>query len=198
MLRRSADIFLDALDLSVSSIIKEALAELDKGFLEKALGLLKPLIDKQNPAALFYASSFSLASEESIKEFEDRRIKQLKLSASYGYPPAIHELAVHYDSGELVSRNKEQAAQLFKQAAEKGHPHAQWIYGLDLLYGSNGIEKDENLGIAYIKRSAHSKFEGALESISKFYEAGEYGFPVDTNKAQSFRNQINDKDVLGY
>ncbi len=198
MFRRSADIFLDALDLSVSSIIKEALTEIDKGNCEKALDLLEPLVEKGNAAALFYMSSFSAASEESLNEFEARSVKQLQQSADYGYAPAIHELGVHYDNGELVPKDAEKAAQLFKQAAEKGHPHSQWIYGLDLLHGSNGIEKDESLGVDYVKKSALSKFEGALESLSDFYKGGQYGFPVDANKAQSFKNQINDQDILSY
>ena len=198
MFRRSADVFLDVLELRVSSIIKEALAEIDKGNCENALELLEPLVEKRNAAALFYMSSFSAVSEESIKEYEARRFKQLQQSAGYGYAPAIHELGVHYDNGEFVQKDAEKAAQLFKEAAEKGHPHSQWVYGLDLLHGSNGIVKDESLGIDYVKKSALSKFEGALESLCDFYEGGKYGFPVDATKAQSFKDQINDQDILSY
>ncbi|MEW5251206.1 tetratricopeptide repeat protein [Microbulbifer discodermiae] len=198
MYRRSSDIFLDALDSDVFSIIKHALAEADEGNFENALDLLDSLVVTENPAALFYASSLSAASRESIEDFEERSIKQLKKSADSGYAPAIHELGVHYDNGQLVQRDTEKAAQLFRQAAEKGHPHAQWIHGLDLLHGSNGIEQDEQLGIDFVKKSALSKFEGALESLCDFYETGKYGFPVDTGKAQSFKDQINDQDVLGY
>lgn len=197
MLRRSEDVFLDELDVAVSSVIKDALNEIDESNCDKARELLKPLVDKKDKAAIFYSSGFGVSGEQ-LEEFEARRIKQLQQSAQLGYAPAIHELAIHYDSGELVQRDIEKAAQLFKKAAEKGHPHSQWIHGLDLLYGRNGIASDEKLGVDYIKKSALAKFEGALESMSEFYEAGKYGFPVDVDKAQYFKNQINDEDMLGY
>jgi TPR repeat protein len=195
--RNSSDVFLDKQDASISSIVKQALDEIDINNCDKAFELLKPLIDKKDAVALFYASGFGVPGE-SLEEFESRGIKQLQKSAEYGYAPAIHELAVHYDAGEPVERDVEKAAQLFKKAAEKDHPHSQWIHGLDLLYGRNGIAKDEKLGVDYINKSALAKFEGALESMFEFYEAGKYGFPVDLDKAQHFKNQINDKDVLGY
>ena len=197
MLRRSEDIFLDELDIVVCSVIKNALNEIDKSNCDKARELLKPFVDKKDKAAIFYSSGFGVSGER-LEEFEERRIKQLQQSAKLGYAPAIHELAVHYDSGELVQRDVEKAARLFKKAAEKGHPHSQWIHGLDLLYGRNGIAKNEKLGVDYIKKSALAKFESALESMSEFYETGKYGFPVDVDKSQYFKNQMNDEDVLSY
>lgn len=198
MFRRSADIFLDALDHSVSSVIREALAEVDKGNTKKSIELLEPLVEEGDAAALFYTSKISLTVEETLYDFEARSFKQLMRSADCGYAPAIHELGVQYDSGEFVSKDAKKAAQFFKRAAEKGHPHSQWIYGLDLLYGSNGIKKDESLGVDYVKKSARANFEGALESMSEFYGRGIYGFPVDENKAQSFKDQMCNRDVLSY
>lgn len=197
MPRRSEDIFLDELDKDIASTIKEALHEIDASNCDKAWELLKPLVDKKDKAAIFYASSFGIP-EEQIAAFEARRINQLQQSAEYGYAPAMHELAVYYDNGDLVSRDTKKAAQLFKHAAEKGHPHSQWIYGLDLLYGKNGINKDEELGLDYIKKSASAKFEGALESMSEFYETGRFGLQIDVDKARYFKNRLNDEDILAY
>ncbi|MCK9194593.1 MAG: hypothetical protein M0P19_12050 [Nevskia sp.] len=197
MSRRSEDIFLDELDKGIASVIKNALNEIDEGNCDRAWELLKPLVNKKDKAAIFYASSFGITGEQ-IAAFEGRRINQLQQSAGYGYAPAIHELAVYYDNGDLVPRDAEKAAQLFKHAAEKGHPHSQWIYGLDLLYGKNGIDRNEELGLDYIKKSASAKFEGALESMSEFYETGQFGLQIDVDKARYFKNQLNDEDILGY
>lgn len=197
MLRRSEDVFLDKLDGAVCSIIKAALRELDVGNSKQAWEMLKPLADHNNEAAIYYLSCFGIPGEQ-IQDFEKRRIEQLSQSAKYGYAPAIHELAIHYDTGELVPREVEMAAQLFRQAAEKDHPHAQWIYGLDLLYGRSGIKKDVDLGLAYIKKSAAAKFEGALETMSEFYGKGVFGFPVDSEKSTYYKNQICGEDVLSY
>lgn len=136
--------------------------------------------------------------DESLENYDKRRIKQLQCSVNLGYVPAMHELAIHYDNGELVSRDTEKAAQLFKLAAENGHPHSQWIYGLDLLYGTNGIEKNQNLGIDYIKQSAYLKFEGALETMIELYEEGKYDFPIDSYKVDFFKKQLNEQDIISY
>ncbi|QJP07786.1 tetratricopeptide repeat protein [Pseudomonas multiresinivorans] len=197
MPRRSEDIFLSKMDSVAASVIKEAIKKVDQGDCDRARELLNPLIIKKDAAAIFYAATFGVPGE-SLEHFEKRRIEQLQQSAKYGYAPAMHELAIHYDSGDLVPRNLEKAAQLFRQAAEKGHPHAQWIYGLDLIHGRNGIEKDEKLGIEYVKKSAESKFEGALESMAEFYKKGIHGFPLDADKARHFQGKTNDKDIIGY
>jgi len=196
--RTSDDIFLDELDIEVSSIIKDALNEIEEDNYDKSRELLSPLVDKKDSAAIYYSAGFSLPGEDS-KEFHERYIKLLHQSAEYGYVPAIHELAICYHNGDpVVQRDAEKAAQLFKEAAEKGHPHSQWLHGLDLLYERNGISKDKKLGISYIEKSALAKFEGALVTMSKFYEKGKSGFPVDVDKAQYYKNQINKEDMLGY
>ncbi|MDP2226881.1 MAG: hypothetical protein Q8J78_05345 [Moraxellaceae bacterium] len=197
MLRRSEDIFLEALDADMRSLIGRVLDEIDESNCDKAWELLSPLVEKKDPVAIYYASSFGL-SAETLDEFERRRMEQLQQSAEHGYAPAIHELAIHYDSGELVPRDSNKAAKLFMQAAEKGHPHAQWIHGLDLLYGQNGMEKDEARGLKYIEKAAASKFEGALETMAEFYEVGKYGYPADSEKSNKLTQQIGDDDALAY
>jgi len=197
MLRRSEDLFLEKIYFAVASKIKEAIEKVEQGSHDEAWQALAPLVAKEDKAAIYYMSTFSVPGE-SLEHFEKRRIEQLKRSAEYGYAPAIHELAIHYDSGELVPRDIEKAAKLFRQAAEKGHPHAQWIHGLDLIYGRNGIEKNEKLGVEYLERSAKAKFIGALESVSGFYENGMHGYPVDKKKARFFREKADGDDVIGY
>jgi len=62
------------------------------------------------------------------------------------------------------------AAKLFKLAALAGDESAQLSYGLDLYYGSNGIEKDIELGLEYIRLSASSGIEAAREVLIEFGE----------------------------
>ena len=197
MLHRSEDIFLNELDLEASSIVEQAILKIDEGCTDEAWDLLNPLVAIKNRVAIYYSACFSI-SGESLEMFEKRRIRELWQSAELGYAPAIHELAIHYDSGEFVIRDSEKAAKLFEKAAEKGHPHSQWIHGVDLLYGRSGFTRDEVLGIEYIKKSANAKFEGALESLSNFYSKGLFGFPVDSGLAQFYKNQVNNKELLGY
>jgi len=197
-MRCSEDIFFDSLDSATLSAIANFLTEIETGSVARALEILKPLIEEDNPAALFYASGVSAESIETLEQFETRHIRQLKKSAELGYAPALHKLAICYDNGDPVPRDTGKAAQLFRQAAEKGHPHAQWIYGVDLLRGQNGIEKNEVLGLTYIEKAADAKFEGALETMFEFYKNGTHGFPADASKAKSYMNKIKDEDALGY
>jgi len=69
---------------------------------------------------------------------------------------------------------------------------------LHCSYGMNNVEKDERRGIEYIRESARAKFQGALETLATFYEKGEFGFPVDLQKANSLRAQASEKDVIRY
>lgn len=197
MLRKSEDLFVARLDQAIGVIIERVITAIAESDIDKAWELLKPLIENHNKAAFFYAAFLS-RPEETQAAFEKRHMEQLQESAKLGFVPAIHELAVRYDAGDPVARDIKKAALLFKQAAQNNHPHSQWIHGEDLLYGRNGIEKDEKLGIEYIKKSADAKFEGALETVAGFYEQGIFGFPKDPEKANAIKQQITDNDIIGY
>ena len=71
----------------------------------------------------------------------------MRLAAKAGHLEALHEAGLVYHTGfGGVEQDKRKAAQIFKASAEKGHPASKRFYGLDLFYGSCGIEKDESLG----------------------------------------------------
>lgn len=70
----------------------------------------------------------------------------------------------------MVKQDKVKAAQLFKLAAIAGDVVAQCSYGLDLYYGSNGIAKDVELGLEYLRLSANSGVETAIEALIEFGE----------------------------
>ncbi len=197
MYLRCSDIFLQKNYSEEFIVIRRSLEEKEKGNFEEAVRLLQPLADKNHEVALFYYSAISLISE-SNDEFEKRRIKQLSMSASQGYAPSIHELAICYDAGELVAKDNEKAAKLFELAAKKGHPHSQWIHGLDLIQGSNGVTINKRLGLDFIKKSAALKFEGALESIVDIYTHGKYGEKIDVKKAKRYQYLLLGNDILHY
>lgn len=164
---------------------------------QDAKDILDNFPDKNNPEALYLLSMFSFPESETHDEYDKRRIELIKQSAKMGYAPAVFSLGVEYDTGNLIEKDPAQAAKLFKQAAEAGHAHSQWIYGIDLIYGTNGIIKNEQLGVEYIKESAAAKFEGALTTLSEFYDTGKYGLPVDKELARKLKQQLSDNDVIG-
>lgn len=123
--------------------------------------MLQPLIDRKNPAALFLYAHLSISGTETEEEYDARRLGILRSLNDLGYAPGIYEFGICYEIGDLVERDHLFASALYKRAAELGYPKAKLSYGLDLYYGSNGIKKDEALGLEFIKQAAAENVEGA-------------------------------------
>lgn len=122
---------------------------------------MRPLIEKNDPSALFLYAHFSISSSETEVEFDERRIGILRFLNDIGYAPGIYELGVCYEVGDLVERDQILSSALYKKAAEFGYSKAKLSYGLDLYYGSNGIKKNEALGLDFIKQAVDDNVEGA-------------------------------------
>lgn len=123
--------------------------------------MLRPLIDGDDPAALFLHAHFSLRDTESDEQFDARRLGILQRLTDLGYAPAVYELGICYEVGDLVPPDPLKAAALHKRAAELGNAKAKLSYGLNLFYGSNGTEKNSELGRAFIRQAADEDVEGA-------------------------------------
>lgn len=181
----------------VADAIEQARKFLREERFSEARQVLDVLVKAGNPEAQYLESGFSRPGEL-LEDFERRRIELLTCSANQDYPPALYALGAIYDSESQEPTDRHKAAQLFRRAALLGHAHSQWIYGIDLLYGSNGIEQDVQLGIAQIIAAGEGKFKGALETLARFHERGEFGFPLDSEKAASLRKAALDDDIIGY
>ena len=162
--------------------------------------ILKPLIRQENPEALFLAATFS-RPRESFEKYKQRYIEYIQRAAAKEYPPALYVLGFYYDMGDatpVIPHDQRKAAQIFKRGAELKHAHCQHLHATALLYGAHGIEKDVDAGMAYLRESAESKFEGSLKLLAEFYEKGEFGLPVDLERAASLRAAAERDDVIGY
>jgi TPR repeat protein len=151
---------------TAEKLVADAEAALNTVGCEAAYKLIKPLLAEGNPAALFLYSHFSISRVETEEEFDKRRIEMLRRAAGLGYAPALYALGVCYDTGDLVEGDPSYAATLFKAAAEKGYPKAKFLHGLNLLYASNGMPKDEASGLQWIRNAAHEEVEEAQEYLS--------------------------------
>jgi TPR repeat protein len=146
-------------------ILREARDKLAIGSCRAAYKLLIPLLDEKNPEALFLYSTFSISGTETDADFDVRRIELLEASSSAGYAPAMYELAICFDIGDLVARDVVKASSLYKKAAEAGYAKAKLSHGLNLYYGSNGMQKDEILGLNFISQAVSESVEGAGEVL---------------------------------
>jgi len=145
--------------------IKKAKIALESIGCKEAYELLAPLLDKRDPAAMFLYSTFSISEVESESNFEKRRINLLRLASEAGYAPAIYELAVCYDLGDLVEKNSTLASTLYEKAAKAGYAKAKLYHGLNLFYGSHGVKKNELEGLSLIKQAADEDVDDANEIL---------------------------------
>lgn len=157
--------------LNSGEILREARDKLAIGNCRAAYKLLTPLLKEKNPEALFLYSTFSISGTETDADFDERRLRLLEASSSAGYAPAMYELAACFDIGDLVEKDAVKASALYKKAAEAGYAKAKLSHGLNLYYGSNGILKDEVLGLSFIGQAVNENVEGADEVLQQIKQA---------------------------
>src|SRR4030095_11594197 len=192
-------------DCSVQKILNSARACAKKNRCNQSHKLLKPLIGQGNPEALFLAAGFS-RPRETWEKHEQRYIEYMMRAAEKEYPPVLYVLGFYYDMGDavpVIPHDKIKAAQIFKRGAELKHAHCQHLHAEALLYGAHGIEIDVPAGLAYLRESADAKFAGSLKLLADFYEKGEFGLPVDLERAASLRaaaerDMLSDTNSAGF
>jgi len=185
---------------SVQKRLDLARACIEKDRFNQMHTILTPLIKQSNPEALFLSANISRPRETS-EQFERRHLEFIQQSAGAEYPPTLYTLGFYYDMGDavpVIPHDRLKAAQIFKRGAELKHAHCQHLHATALLYGAHGIEKDVAAGMAYLRESAKAKFEGSLKLLAEYYEKGEFGLPVDPQKAASLRAEAESDDVIGY
>lgn len=182
----------DTLRTAVSHL--EARALIEEGRTSEARKKLKQLIDDDSAEALYLAAF--LSDEEARRAVDEAHVSGIKKASDLGYPPAVYRYGVYLDTGEFGEENRAEAAKLFKRAADSGHARSEWIHGTALLYGNSIYTKDVEKGLEFIRRSADRLFVEALETLARFYEAGEFGFPVDASEASACRNRKSDANSI--
>lgn len=166
--------------------------------LERAYRLLLALVGKQLPTAQYlYACNFLSRECDRQEAIEARYIELIQAAAHAGHVHAQFRLGQMYDRGGELDHDAEQSAHWFQLSAEQGDPYAQWVHGVNLLHGA-GLAQDQALGLKFIERAAAGKFEGALAFLAEAYATGDYGYPKDEKRAESYRQHMLDADVIGF
>ena len=141
---------------------------------------------KSHPRALWLKSGMPNLGENSApldeKEFDERYIDLIRLAAEGGCPEAQYRHGCNlYDSGKVS-----EAVKFYFKAAQEDYAPAQWCYGLDVLHG-NGVDKNEQLGLSYIRMAAEQRYVYAVEFMIDAYENGKYGFDDDEAELQKWQ-----------
>lgn len=152
-------------------LLDKARKNINRGRFLSAKKILLPLVECKNPEAMFLYSNFSIKNDETEENFDKRSISLLIESSKLGYVPAMYALAVCYCYGDGVKEDRTLASSIFKELAERGYSRAKLDYGLDLYYGSNGIQKDKEFGLYYIRQAVIDKVDGAAEKLKELENA---------------------------
>ncbi len=92
--------------------------------------------------------------------------------SSSANPEALYRMALRYKVGDGVKQNLQQAAILFRSAAELGHLAAQNDYGVCLQNGQ-GVKKDCKKAVAWYQKAAEAGYASAQLNLGYCYDRGE-------------------------
>lgn len=151
-------------------LLQKAREKIEAGACRAAYKILAPLIVAKCPEALYLYSTFRLIRKETDEDFEKRSLGILTEAANLGSPEAQYRLGAYYDVGDVVDKDREKAAQLFKLAAEGGHSKAKAFHGLDLFYGLNGISQDKASGMGFLRQAVDEHVDGAEYELQRMYD----------------------------
>ncbi len=176
------------LNTGIKIKLKRAENALENSNYKIASKILKPLIVSKIPAAILLEGNYS-KNGEPTSEFERRHYKSVEKAAKLGWPPAIYQLGVYFDTGDYGEYNPKHASELFKEAALQGHPRSQWIYATELLWGQGNFEQNIKEGLIWLEKSVEANFYEALETMARIYEKGEFGNKKDQDLAEEYRKK---------
>lgn len=135
-------------------------------------------------AVLLMGNTYRDQAVELLKRGKDAEaFAMLKEGAATGDRDAITGLASLYDEGRFVAQDRAEAARLYRQAADLGHPYAQWRLGelIDLELTPGTLDE----AIRLLNASADQGFPAALVSLGNIYATGHH-VPKDFSKAHHY------------
>ena len=127
------------------------------------------------PFLAFLAAAASPATDEADRLLEagdDRgAFEAVDAAAGQDDLDAISYLAWFYESGRHVPQDPARAAFLYARAAEAGHAHSQWRFGVMLDLGE-GVAENPDEALRWIRRAAEQGNAGAWSSLGVMYALG--------------------------
>lgn len=155
------------------------------------IDLINSFSDKNNGTLLWLKTKLPNFGENIFYDqeaLELHLVELLEKSAKFGCKEAQYDFGcILYEKNE-----KEEALLFYEKAAMQGYAPAQWVFGIDTLYGV-GVEKNHEKGKLFIELSAGQGYEYALDFLIESYTKGNNGFAVDDEKANKwiFARNIN-------
>ena len=104
---------------------------------------------------------------------------------------------------EISPENKKEAYKLYEKSASEGNAYAQYKMGAAYVYGTGGINKNPEKGVALLENSAKHNEIRAMAELGNLYWFGN-GIESNPRKAIDWltkaggKNDVNAQRMLGY
>lgn len=190
----TSDLISTAADRSVSDCDRFAASELDPARPPEVRGVPFEKIDsdkaiaacqkavQDNPRVARFLFNLArayqhLGSDPAIDETERRAtVRRARLAyedaARRGYVSALNNLAVLFEAGDGVEIDEDEAANLFKRAAQQGHPLGMYNLALHYRDGTIGIKRDLAQSYEWFAKAAETGFVPAMVEVGEALRLG--------------------------
>ncbi|KAK4128224.1 HCP-like protein [Parathielavia appendiculata] len=142
----------------------------------KAVQFLRTAASKRHPGAMTRLGKACLSGDLGEKRYREG-IKWLKLAAEAAdtiYNAAPYHLGCLYETGygDDIFRDESYAAELFTQAAELGHPEANFRMGDAYEHGKLNCPRDPVLSVHFYTGAAERGHAAAMMGLCAWYMVG--------------------------
>ncbi|ROT40029.1 HCP-like protein [Sodiomyces alkalinus F11] len=142
----------------------------------KAVQFLRIAASKRHPGAMTRLGKACLSGDLGEKRYREG-IKWMKLAAEAAdtvYNAAPYQLACLYETGygHDIFKDEAYSAELFTQAAELGHPEANFRMGEAYEHGKLGCPRDPALSVHFYTGAADKGHAGAMMGLCAWYMVG--------------------------
>jgi TPR repeat protein len=142
----------------------------------KAVQFLRSAASKRHPGAMTRLGKACLSGDLGEKRYREG-IKWLKLATEAAdtiYNAAPYQLGCLYETGygDDIFLDESYAAELFTQAAELGHPEANYRMGDSYEHGKLNCPRDPALSVHFYTGAAERGHAGAMMGLCAWYMVG--------------------------
>lgn len=142
----------------------------------KAVQFLRIAAAKRHPGAMTRLGKACLSGDLGEKRYREG-IKWMKLAAEAAdsvYNSAPYQLGCLYETGygDDIFKDEAYSAELFTQAAELGHPEANFRMGEAYEHGKLGCPRDPALSVHFYTGGANRGHAGAMMGLCAWYLVG--------------------------
>lgn len=162
--------------------------------INKAVQFYRQSASKNHPGAMTRLGRACLSGDLGMSKYKEglKWLNRATESADVQYNAAPYHLGVLYETGwgDDVFKDEIYAAKLFTQAAELGHPEANYRLGDAYEHGKLGCPRDPSLSIHFYTGAAQLGHSVAMMALCAWYMVG--AVPVlekDENEAYEWARQ---------